>query len=1278
MSKKLISAVLTATTFAWAVGAAFIPVAANAQTTSSLQAQIAALLAQIQQLQGQLNTQSGTSGTTTTSYSFTKDLTLGSRGADVTALQNMLISAGDLSASATGYFGALTKAALIKYQAAKGISPTSGYFGPKSRAFVNSVAVSTGTTTGTTTTTTGTTVTTTVTAPATGLAVSLASTNPVAGSLISSATAGAARVPVLAVSFTAGNSSAATVTSVAFHKAGVLSDSSIAGAYLTQSGKVLYQYNSLNQGVLTFSGMSLNVPAGQTVTLVLAIDMSSALSAGNTVGFSLNGADQVTSYDASNNLITETGAFPLNGNTFTVTSVSNPALATLTVTSSSIGTTVTAGTQGNLVGAWNFTGANSKLWLKGLNFRVIGSASKGDIRNVKLMVNGKQVGTTLPTVGQDGNAYFDTSATPGVLNTGSNNVQLFADVMGSPSFNFQFEILNSYDVLAVDSQYNIPVSAGSNTGTQVSIAQGTITVTQDSATPTGNVAKGQSGVTLAKFDVYAAGEAVKIKYIDFTIALAGGTGAFNTAAGSTQLKNISLVDDAGGQVGTTISTPPSTNTCTVPNATATYATSSATAATFTDCFGTSASPINYIVPANTTRVLSLKADVQSGATFGTATAALTQETGSNLQGLTSSASANSSGATGSALTLASASLTTSVNNALGNATISAGVTSQRVSSYSFTASSAEGVTISNMSVQSNGVYFQNLKIMVAGAQFGTTWGSLASGTAYSFSGTPFTVPAGATVNVDVYADTLSTGTGSVTPATILTAYSGTGLVSQTAVSMTGTLSGQNVTFGGTPTVSVTTDSSQAPAGQLVMGSTGNSLATFRFTETSNVENLRITDLKVTAITSSTKAAFSNVGLWNGSTLVGTAGAASSTTGGAIGSYFYSFHFGTPVIVPQANSLSLVLKGDVATYASAGAVDNSTSSFSIVASSTDVTALGNTSNKAVTATVSSANGNLMTVMRSNLVVSAAALGGSAHSKTNPDALGTVTVTANTAGPVALRMLALTFSGSALTYGSGTFIGNVSPATSSITMASGTLSAASTTWSVIIDGVTLTTASTYSSSSDLTTVANDLAGVIKNAYTGTGTSTTLYNLTVATSSAAGVQKITLTNSNLATAHTTAAGTTSGGGNTTGGGETIANAAFGAATGAFGGNVMLYDYQGNNVLTSEATSTTQWTSSAGSTSTVYWTFLGTAGTNTLNATGTGFTFSGSTTFTLKVNDSSNLVPATGVAGAVESLGVNLQNATDLTYWDALDSNASAITTLPVTAVPLTINTVTFPAGQ
>ncbi len=63
-----------------------------------------------------------------------RDLTLEDTGADVTALQNLLISEGySIPAGATGYFGSQTLSALAAYQSANGISPSAGYFGPLTR-----------------------------------------------------------------------------------------------------------------------------------------------------------------------------------------------------------------------------------------------------------------------------------------------------------------------------------------------------------------------------------------------------------------------------------------------------------------------------------------------------------------------------------------------------------------------------------------------------------------------------------------------------------------------------------------------------------------------------------------------------------------------------------------------------------------------------------------------------------------------------------------------------------------------------------------------------------------------------------------------------------------------------------------------------------------------------------------------------------------------------------------------------------------------------------------
>ena len=77
---------------------------------------------------------------------FTRDLELGMKGEDVRALQKYLNGKGylitNIDAGSPGQettmFGALTQKALATFQSAKGISPSAGYFGPKTRAFIAS------------------------------------------------------------------------------------------------------------------------------------------------------------------------------------------------------------------------------------------------------------------------------------------------------------------------------------------------------------------------------------------------------------------------------------------------------------------------------------------------------------------------------------------------------------------------------------------------------------------------------------------------------------------------------------------------------------------------------------------------------------------------------------------------------------------------------------------------------------------------------------------------------------------------------------------------------------------------------------------------------------------------------------------------------------------------------------------------------------------------------------------------------------------------------------
>src|SRR3990167_71270 len=117
----------------------------GAVTIAELQAQINALMAQLSALQGGASVSSS-------ACAFTRSLTVGSQGADVTCLQNYLTGTGHFTfaGGATGYFGPITRTAVAAWQAANGVAPAVGYFGPISQAKFSAMVGVGGTVPGTT------------------------------------------------------------------------------------------------------------------------------------------------------------------------------------------------------------------------------------------------------------------------------------------------------------------------------------------------------------------------------------------------------------------------------------------------------------------------------------------------------------------------------------------------------------------------------------------------------------------------------------------------------------------------------------------------------------------------------------------------------------------------------------------------------------------------------------------------------------------------------------------------------------------------------------------------------------------------------------------------------------------------------------------------------------------------------------------------------------------------------------------------------------------------
>ncbi len=1034
---KSIGIVLTGAVLALALSLSLAVPKVGAVTIADLTAQIQALQAQLAQLQAASTT---TTTGTATACAFTKNLYLGVSDPQVKCLQQYLNGAGYAVASTgagsagheTNYYGSLTKAAVSKWQAAEKVSPAVGYFGTISRAKYTAVAGTTTTTTGTTTTTTG---TTTTTPTAGGLSIALSSATPAARTIV----AGAAMMPFGKWDFTAGSGDV-SVTALKFTRGGISSDAELGSAYLydADSGDYIAQYSGLGSGVLSFSdtGGLFTVKAGTTKHIELREDVSSSASNNHTMSWGLNAATDVTS-----NATSVSGTFPQASNAMTFVTVTNPSIATLTATTVATGNSVNAGTTGYLAGSFTLQAANSAVLLNRIVLTQNGSIiSATDVSNIKLVTSGGvQIGSTLANLKSDGTGTFVLSPAYEIPSGQTIQVNVYADVLAGVNRTLKFNVLNLRDIMASDKTYNVGVNPSASVAmTQTSIQAGTLTITLDPTSPTGNVAPGQTNVTVAKFKVTSYGEQVKVLWIPFK--LVAGSNDFTKI-----VDNVYLVDDAGNQIGTTITTPASTATDGVTwSSTATGGTTGGNDVAAT--FGTSSANINYLMPANTTRIWSLKLDVLTTAT-SSITASLNAGT-ANYQGQVSLSTGSSSSVAGNALTVQSNPFQAKLNTALGTGNLVKGQSNARIASYVLSASSAEGINVSTITVTSSTTFpFANLYAKVNGTQFGTVTGSVAASTDYTFSGNSAAlIPAGGNVTVDIYADVLSTATNlgssyyvnlesasavGATTATTQTLKNTAG----TAVSSTNYITSQAFTVNTSgPTITVNADASSPASYQAVMGKTQQTLGIWKInggtTEDANITEINVKDIVGAA---GNKASFNNLQWYQGGVAVGpvvVSGTASGTSGSETG-YAYDFTFTNPIVVPQNGGISLELRGDVSSYVSGGATSDSTHTFSFNPSGAFVLARG--AGTSLTATVNDSAGtalgtastfagisgvttnvNALTVARTKLTVTSDATGilTSGHPASSADVMAVFVFTADPAYDVTVNTVTLKLAGSTL--------------------------------------------------------------------------------------------------------------------------------------------------------------------------------------------------------------------------------------------------------------------------
>ena len=1000
---------------------------AGAITVEELNAQIAALTAQIAALQG--TTTTGTTAITgvPAGFTFQTNLKLGSTNSDVVYLKKVLDAEVPTHAAWTGssYFGVNTKAAVIAFQekyaadclASFGLTAGTGFVGSATRAKLNTILASgstgTGTGTGTGTVVTG-----------TGLTVTLASDTPAAGTFIrdTGVLVAQANASFTKFVFTNGDSAEAVVTTLKLKRGGISSDTDIAGVYLYDGATQLAEYSAFSSQIVTFTNASglFTVPAGGSKTITVKGDLANSAATVASINFGINASTDVLS-----NATAVNGTFPLTGNNMAVATVADLGYVNITNTGTFPGT-IDPGVTGYELWRMSVQASDQDMQIEKIMITLVGTISATDVQNLKLTVGGVAI-TDVIQLASDKTLTFDFSANPYKITKGQTKIiTVTGDVPTGTGRAFKFTIRKVSDFIVKDTMYGIyvkPLVNGAafavidadagNDGTN--IQNGTLTISVATDSPSGNVANSSTNVSLAKWNFKANGEAIKITQVGVTV----------TSSANEDIENGKLYYN-GSQVG----------------------------ATDDDVDSGVVNPFTttIIIPAGETGVFEYKADMTDAGgtalTPGSTITAVHTTASLTAVGQSSLAAVTGSNANGRTLTVATGAMSIAKNNSMADYTSALptgvkGAANVKVGSFVMTAGAGEGVTITQIVVSDDsanatsnfGDNFQNLKLMHGTTQVGTTQGTLsvAASADYTFNVSPsITLAAGQQYVVDVYADILSAAAGFDTAATLEVGLEVEGVTATGVVTGgSATLTGQNkdlqklyIATTGTLTVASVASPTTPVAGQLVNGSTGNTFFVASFAAGA-AEAVQVSEIIITD-TTSFGGSLNNIELWSAGTGAATPVQLGSAVAALSDADTATFNLATPWVIPANTTYYLVVKAGVNTYDNA--VSGGTHTLNIVAT-TGVTAAGVSSGTAI-AESGSATAAAQDVYRTKLTAAknASSPSGSSVAGAASEVLR-FDVAANSNYTGALSVAAITMSGSANMTGDGdaTLYDNAAPST-----------------------------------------------------------------------------------------------------------------------------------------------------------------------------------------------------------------------------------------------------------
>ena len=803
--------------------------------------------------------------TSVSAATFTTNLKQGSKGADVKNLQILLNMDTDTQVAATGAgskgmetssFGPATKKAVIKFQnkyAADTLTPAglkagTGFVGALTRAKLNTMGGSTTTTTGSTTTTT--------TVPAgSGVAVT-AGTQPSNGLAIQ----GASRVAFTKVTLTAGSSDV-VVNGITVERQGAATDSNFSGVILLQDdGTQLDIAKTLGSTHQATIGGTFTVKAGTSMTLTIAGNMAASLAAmaGQVASLAVVGV---------NTSSTVTGSLPIVGAMHTI----NGTLTIGTVTGSNSsydpGTTANKaiGTTGyKFTGVRITAGSAEDVRMKSVRFYQAGSASSGDLSNVKIFVDGTSYNTTVSTDGKYYGANFGSGI---VIAKGlAKDVYITADITGSGSSGrtIDFDLQKNTDLYLVGETYgqgliytgtvNSTVSTATPAinGYAVTVTAGSLTsVAKANSVAAQNIAINLSNQALGGYDTDLTGEPISVQSHVFHFATS------SASTGASAYTSISLYNENGAVVAGPVD--------------AVADGVSAWKVTFTDT-------VTYPIGKHT---YTLKGKIPTGASNG-AVITTTTTPSSDWTSITGQTTGNTISLSGNglvtmnAMTVKSAALAISLSPSPAAQTVVAGSQVTFANIQLDASASGEDVRFSSLALTKASVTGLSTCQLFDGATALNTGSNvlnpaITGAETISFDSS-LTVAKNTVKTLTLKCNSTSAATGTytwtITPS--LTNPTVTGVTSGSSVTATGAAATSAIQTIGTGSLVVSTSPSSPSYANAAAGSTGNAVAVLRFRAANEGVNLSRIGLTLTNTASSSASDLVQVSIWDGATQVGTA------------------------------------------------------------------------------------------------------------------------------------------------------------------------------------------------------------------------------------------------------------------------------------------------------------------------------------------------------------------------------------------------------------------------